>query len=364
MKESLSIVIPTRRDASLLAPLLHSLQHQTRQADEIIILIDRHFDDQQSYNAYCQQLSDIRDYPYTIISHISTPTFVPLQGVSYVRNIGINKSSSNLTMCIDDDNAMDSDFLWLLIKERTHLSQQYPKLALLAPTELKGHSHTILSQWFGWYDFWLARPHGTRIPSSQHHQNIQLVWSNCFLAQTAVLQQYGFDEEFPFVAEDLDMSYQLYQRGYTLITTANVNVHHLQRPKNTLQEAYVGDPDSAYQKGKNRILFAYKHGSFWQQRVFFTIGLPGNTIRLTGKILLFPQSRARRRSLIQSLWKGTRDGLRRYYPRHRSNKYTHPKSWHVSNASFDTSLTQKRQSQNRKAQHKHPQHKQHSHNYY
>jgi glycosyltransferase involved in cell wall biosynthesis len=323
MIPSISIVIPTRRDAWFLIPLLDSLKQQTHQAHEIIIVIDKYFDNQKEYNSYCSQLSSTWIQDYIIISHINNPTFMPSQWVSYVRNAWIKSVKSDLTLCIDDDNAMDSDFLYILINERDRLSKKYPKLAVLAPTERKGRSNDILSQWFAWYDFWLARPHRTRIPTDQDHAQIQLVWSNCFLATTSLMQQYWFDQDFPFVAEDLDMSYSLYQHGYTLVTTHKVHVYHLQRPKNALQEAYVGDPDSSYQKGKNRILFAYKHGSRWQQRIFFSIGLPGNTFRLSGKIILSQESRSRKQLLIKALWQGTRDGLRRYQSKRSISK--HPK---------------------------------------
>ncbi len=60
----------------------------------------------------------------------------------------------------------------------------------------------------------------------------------------------------PFVYEDFDMTIRAKRKGIAIYCIANLPIEHHMTTKTKLQDMYIDTPEKAYQKAKNRILFA------------------------------------------------------------------------------------------------------------
>ena len=68
------------------------------------------------------------------------------------------------------------------------------------------------------------------------------------LAPSSLFKQFRFDEDINFVAEDLEFTYSIHKAGHPIIVLADIKVYHMERDKGVLDQAWVGNPVSAYQK--------------------------------------------------------------------------------------------------------------------
>ena len=78
--------------------------------------------------------------------------------------------------------------------------------------------------------------------------SVQMGSSNCFVISKVVLMECMFDERLPFVYEDLEMTYRAYRAGISLIYLPEIAILHNQRTKTAIEQSYIGDCASAYQK--------------------------------------------------------------------------------------------------------------------
>ena len=119
-----------------------------------------------------------------------------------------------------------------------------------------------------------------------HPTRVKLASSNCLAGPRSIFQFVQFDEGMPFVFEDLDFTYRARLSGFSLFYCPHWRLIHRQRPKTTLQEVYLGDTASAYQKGKNRTQFVNKVANFWERVQYRGFGLWGNTIFMLLRIMI------------------------------------------------------------------------------
>ncbi|MDR0369791.1 MAG: hypothetical protein LBH96_04740 [Candidatus Peribacteria bacterium] len=84
----------------------------------------------------------------------------------------------------------------------------------------------------------------------------------------------GYDEQIAWIAEDLDFTLSLYEKGVKLFVYADLVLNHYEREKSRLEHSWIGFPVQAHQKARNRFLFVWKHGKFWNKLAFFLVGLP------------------------------------------------------------------------------------------
>ena len=78
----------------------------------------------------------------------------------------------------------------------------------------------------------------------------------------------------------------------------------MERDKNKLEEARVGNEYSAYRKAKHRILFVKKYGTLFQKIQFYLLGFRGQPLWLILKVLRFAH-RKDKFKLIRSIIRGT-----------------------------------------------------------
>jgi GT2 family glycosyltransferase len=97
---------------------------------------------------------------------------------------------------------------------------------------------------------------------------------NGLLGSAQLFQSTTYDEEIAWIAEDMDFTLSLHEKGAKLFVFSDLVVRHYERDKTTLEHAWIGFPEQAHQKAKNRFLFVWKHGKFWDKAAFLLIGLP------------------------------------------------------------------------------------------
>lgn len=85
----------------------------------------------------------------------------------------------------------------------------------------------------------------------------------------------------PFVYEDFDMTIRATRKGIALFCITDLAIEHHMIAKTKLQDMYIDTPEKAYQKAKNRIIFA-DHYYIHKIRglLYLFIGLRVHTIYL------------------------------------------------------------------------------------
>ena len=116
------------------------------------------------------------------------------------------------------------------------------------------------------------------------------------------------DERFDFVYEDLDYSHTLQKSGHPIIVLKALKIFHMEREKNKLEQAWVGNIYQAYRKAKHRMMFVKKHATSGQKIQFYLLGFRGQPLRLIIKVLLLGEKK-KRLPLIKAIWRGTWDGI-------------------------------------------------------
>jgi len=127
---------------------------------------------------------------------------------------------------------------------------------------------------------------------------------NSLFAPAYIFKNVLFDEELDFVYEDLDFSYRIHRVGYPIIVLRDLRIHHMEREKNKLEQARVGNEHAAYRKAKHRMLFVKKYGNMTDKIRFYLLGFWGQPLWLMIKILRYAPLSAKMK-LLKAIWKGT-----------------------------------------------------------
>ena len=53
------------------------------------------------------------------------------------------------------------------------------------------------------------------------------------------MQEVRYDENFAWIAEDLDFVYSIWEKGYPILVFRDLKVHHRERDKTILEEARI-----------------------------------------------------------------------------------------------------------------------------
>ena len=131
---------------------------------------------------------------------------------------------------------------------------------------------------------------------------------NGLLGNAEVFRSVGYDEEMAWIAEDLDFTLSLHERGVKLFTYADLVVRHYERDKARLEHSWIGSASQAQQKARNWFLFVDKHGKFWDKVQFYLVGLPGCLVWLSVKAILYGGKERWR--IIGGLFRGCREGIK------------------------------------------------------
>lgn len=311
--KSYSVVIPTNKSANDIQPLLSSLAEQTLPAQEIIIVWDfkASAPELEVYKiAVSIPFGPLKNTSVKVIHTHTDKSFKPWQGVSYVRNYGRSKVKSKYTLFIDDDNIFDSsDSIQKLF---AYTKSYNTDKSIVAPVQYRS-SWPLRPSLAQWFSFALMRPRrlsSRSIALARRYFRLAMASSNCLLGKTRLFERYPFDENIPFVYEDLILTSSMTRDGIILLADTSVRTIHEDDKRSRISKMYLNNPERTYQKAKHRLLLlqALKPNSF-QSLAYKALWLPGQTLYLAAHILLFAP-KSDRAWLLQALKQGTKDGLK------------------------------------------------------
>lgn len=331
---SYSFVIPSNRPYHAIEPLLLSISKQTAQATELIIVRD-HDATLRERNEYKNQIEKAfaeTTTKLTIVNPQSESNFQVGRGASYVRNYGRKKVETPSMIFVDDDNTFDADFAERLAQQR----RKHPD-AIIVPTQYDEQWEIRENVVANGFSFWMCRPQrlgsekvrkqksekviGSKTrreddsPFTIHHSPlsslipITLASSNCLSGPTKVFETYPFDEDIPFVYEDIVMTWQMSTAAVPLFAATDIAICHHHGKRSKAAELYVDTPSKAYYKGKHRIILVHTLGNRGQKFLFWTIGICLHTVRLILAILLYCPAK-QRRPCLAGLLKWSREGIK------------------------------------------------------
>lgn len=324
MNYKISVIIPTRWNIDNVVNIFWCLQNQTFQDFNVYLVIDSKLDEEwfemfkssiinklQLNSDDFSQWAGLRDKKYNLICNLNSD-FNSETGewASYVRNYWLNLADWEFINFFDDDIIFDNDYLQKSLDYRNSFKTELGKDFVLTPTLMYKKTWQIQNQWFKRYIFRQSRPQ-INFLKEKKSDFIQLYSWNSLFAPSSLFKQFQFDIDINFVAEDLDFTYSMHKAWYPILVLSELKVYHMEREKTMLQQAWVWDPLSAYQKWKNRIIFVRKHWNIRQKILFFAFWLRANNLRLILKINKYSKWKEKRKLISSFLW-WVRDWLFNY----------------------------------------------------
>lgn len=332
-KIMISIIVPTRWiwDFTKLANLLKSLDNQTMQPEEILIIIDFDIPKKplQTFLWDCH-------VTYHISLRLLAMTRVVCQdgyGVSAARNRWLKTAKWEYCLICDDDIVFDDErSLERMMDECSQLKLNAKAKkndtigVILYPTILFHDTGNIQTQWFTdynrlmswpvpkfgvdrksklrrWFPKWLVNPLGGR-----GDWGLKMLGNICLFAKKEVFLKNLRDEKFSFVYEDLEWSYRARKQWIQLINSEDITIQHWERKKSILARSYIDTPENCYLKTRHRIWFVLRHANWYQKLMFYVCGFWVSNGWTLLYILLYAP-RYKWNKLISSRWKGIVDGL-------------------------------------------------------
>lgn len=333
----LSVIFWTRaNDYALphLQRILSCLHQQTFQDFQSIVVCDREFTEKSFAQFYESMKSSLHAIGQdAVLEKVEFKTninsdFLPNHKwvASYVRNFALQQVDTELVQLFDDDNGFDEEYLRQAILHYDHMRQQTRSEVIITPTLVYRDTKQIQNQGFSKFSYRQSRPilHlldakeintseiVTPIPQDEiqsfrkDYAEIQMFSGNGLLWNAEVFRSVGYDEEIARIAEDLDFTLSLHERGVKLFVFADLEVRHYEREKTKLEQAWIWNKKQAYQKARNRFLFVYKHGIKKDKLAFRCFGLPGCILWLSIKALLIWKRKGFPiiAGLFQGAWEG------------------------------------------------------------
>ena len=311
---SYSVVIPTNRSFHHIAPLLQSLSRQIFQPSQIIILYDQ-YATVQEFEKYEELVStafwETKNIQIDIIHPLSDHSFKIGKGASYLRNYGTQNVISLDVVYIDDDNTFDEYFTQKIFEYKTNKTYDFDR-TLIVPIQYDDTMTSVRQAVAEEFSFVLCRPRRVTRQLLQYDDRyypLMLSSSNCLVWATSLFQEFPFDEQVPFVYEDLIMTGQMSQAGVDIICDTWTSVVHHHGQRSVLAGLYIHTPIRAYYKAKHRIILIHTIGSFWDKVLFYALGLPGQTGWLVLHIVWYAPIK-QWFWLLFGLLKGTLSGIR------------------------------------------------------
>ncbi len=297
----LSVVIPTRWDQNM-KNIMECFHTQTFKDFEVVFVVDKHLDAwskiQDSWNIrYITNLNSSfrsqRDEKEPMIGG----------NASTLRNYWIKAARGEFILLMDDDEWFEDDYLEKNISLWTRYRAIIKKDFVLTPTLMYRKTWQIQNQGFSHFNYRLSRPI-SQILWEKEWDYVQMYSWNSLFAPAHIFKDVLFDEALDFVYEDLDFSYRIHRAGYPIIVLRDLRIYHMEREKNKLEQARVGNEHAAYRKAKHRMLFVKKYGTLTDKIKFYLLGFRGQPLWLMIKVLLYAKWKEKWK-LVKAIWKWT-----------------------------------------------------------
>jgi glycosyltransferase involved in cell wall biosynthesis len=236
----LSVVIPTRNRANLLAASLRSLEAQSlpRHHFEVIVVDDGSTDGTRETCAGFERALHIRYF-----------RLAP-SGISAAKNLGIFVSTGRLLLFFDDDDIAGPDLLSQHIE--SHAAHPEENIAILGYTT-----------WAPEFPVTPVMKYATEIgqnlfsyPCITHGQELGFTnfWGGRTSCKRSLLVRYGiFNQGFTFGSEDIELAYRLARVGLKVIYNQHA-VSYMNRPL-----SYDDLCKRSHRQGRSQVLFSRLH---------------------------------------------------------------------------------------------------------
>lgn len=316
MKNKLTVIIPTRPNLHNIQWIFQSLDQQSFQDFQVVLLIDSVLQIEEFEQLKKDAIYWLQNIAPKInfVSNINSD-FIPQLWVSYVRNFGIKLADTEFINLFDDDELFDSDYLQKTFDIRNEIKNSNTNSTstigsfILTPTLMFRKTGQIQNQGFDYYNFWTSRPHAFKFKKNQNIAQIQMYSGNSLFGLTKIFQEILFDERLDFVYEDLEFTYRLHKAGYPIFVSKDLLIYHMERDKNLLEQARVWNAFAGYRKAKHRMIFIKKNWSISDKIKFYLLWFWAQPLRLILKVFIFAKWKEKFK-IISSIIKWTLDGLK------------------------------------------------------
>jgi len=303
----ISIAVHSRGTIHYNKHIISCFLHQTYQQRELVFVVDEKFTSER-YQEWLNEITDNQWEAFLKENNIRIFTlldsvFIP-HNVSSMRNFAIHQARGTFINLMDDDEDFPADYLEKSLaywEKYTHLLN---KKIIITPTLMYRHTWTIQNQWFSDFNYRLSRPIPCVLWDKEYDEIKMYSWNSLFWPKI-FFENVAMDERFDFVYEDLDYSYSLFEKWYSLVVLKDLKIYHMERDKTSLEQAWVGNIYQAYRKANHRMIFVKKHASSKQKVQFYCLWFRGQPLRLSLKIVLF-WTWNQRRQILKAIRRGTR----------------------------------------------------------
>lgn len=205
-----------------------------------------------------------------IIQHAHYSDHVQWRGVAYDRQFLISQAQQPYLCMIDEDNVLPDNCLADWIAWYTQVVTALWREAVVSPIILR--EGKIQSQGITWFSYFFPRYTFWRC-GNKPRQEVKMVWANSLFGRTDIFQRIQFDPYFVGSYEDIDFTSRVRWAWYALVVLRDVGIDHQESKKTFLGELFLGTPQHAFYRSRNRIVRVRKTATTWQKIQYFWMGL-------------------------------------------------------------------------------------------
>lgn len=251
--------------------LIHSLEQQTVLPARLVILVWK--------ESTVLALQELADAIHAVVDRLSIELVVQHahysdhqqgRGVWYDRHFLITQATHEYMCMIDEDNVLPEWQLDAWIAGYRHVVASLGREAIVSPTIMR--EWQIQSQWITWFLYFFPQYTYGRCGNNPR-QEVKMIGANSLFGRTSVFEEIQFDPQFVGSYEDIDFSSRVVLAGYAVVVLRDVQIDHQESQKTFLGSLFLGTPQSAYLRSKNRILRVRKTATLRQKIQYFCCGL-------------------------------------------------------------------------------------------
>ncbi len=247
----ISIIIPNNNHAETLRKCINSILDKSAYKNYEIIIVENNSNEKEIFDYYNEisMLNNIK------VIHLNNPF-----NYSAVNNFGVTHSNGEVLLFLNNDTeAINNDWLERMLEhaQRREVGAVGAKLyypnytiqhagVILGIGGIAGHSHKDYDgKDFGYFN------------RLKIIQNLSAVTGACLMMRRDVFTQVGgFDENYPYAFNDVDLCMKIREKGYLIIFTPFAELYHYE----SKTRGYEDTPEKLKRFYKEIELFKHKWG--------------------------------------------------------------------------------------------------------
>jgi GT2 family glycosyltransferase len=247
-----SILIPNRDSAAMLARCVESLSRSSYANYELVILENNSTqDDTLTYYRQLERRGNVRIVPWTKPFNYAA-----------VNNYGAVQARGDVLLFLNNDvEAINPDWLELMVKHALRPEVGVVGAKLLYADDTIQHAGIVVGMGgvAGHVHLRFPRDAEGYMHRLRVTHNCAAVTGACLMTRRAVFEQVGgFDESFVLAFNDVDLCLQIQVRGYRVIWTPEAELYHLE----SKTRGYEDTPEKQARFSREYRLFVTKWGQY------------------------------------------------------------------------------------------------------